>query len=63
MYLRKKLWEMLFYFFFFPVSSDDFYVYQVCEVIPCSEIQTMQIVVYISGMKLSVLEHLQMNVF
>lgn len=61
MYLRKKLWEMLFYFFFFPVSSDDFYVYQVGEAIPCSEIQTMQIVVYISGVKLSGLE--QMNVF
>lgn len=46
--------------FFFSVSND-FYVYQVCEAVSYSQPQTMQIAICVSGMKLSVLKHLQMN--
>lgn len=57
MYLKKILCNVIL-FFFCSASSYDFYTYRVCEAIPYSQIQTTQIVICVSGMKLSVIEHL-----
>lgn len=55
---EKDIMGNVILFFFFSASGYDFYTYEVCEAIPYSQIQTMQIVICVSGMKLSVIEHL-----